>query len=388
MSMKRIVGVLVAVGLLLAVAYSFIPQQIYLLNESTAQFVPQQAIPADLVSLKAADCGSCHIEIYQEWQTSLHSKAFTGPFFTAYLKKDKGDPTCLICHVPLQNQSPVMLSSPSGQFDDLEIRTNPDFDAELQNEGVTCSGCHVRDGVVYGPYPADEMNAPHPVAFDAKFLQKSFCNQCHEVPSKRFSLMREGICSTGEESNSGPWADKGYICQNCHMPEVNRPLVPGYPSREGRKHTWPGGYSSHQLQKVFSFEATKNGQQLTVTITNSGAGHKAPTGDPDRFIVLEFVWKDEKGHSDTLQTIRFKRQVIWQPVMFVLSDNRLAPGESTGFTVDVPDNGALFVNGIYHVMSDWSLNRLADNYGLDKDALNPEWAVQRPFLTEHRIDVE
>ncbi len=71
------------------VLYFFNPPGIYQLTQKTAQFIPYQAIPEGVVSLKAKDCGLCHIEIYQEWQTSLHAKAYTDPFFTAYHKKDK-----------------------------------------------------------------------------------------------------------------------------------------------------------------------------------------------------------------------------------------------------------------------------------------------------------
>ena len=374
--------------LIVTAVYLINPGRIYKLTENTAKFIPQQAIPAGLESLKAGHCGSCHTEIYREWQTSLHSKAFTDPYFKAYLRKDRGDPTCLICHVPLQNQSPVILSSETGQFDDLQISTNPDFDAELQSEGVTCAGCHVRDGVVYGPYSTDDLKAPHPVAYDEKFLSKSICNQCHDVPSRDFSLMNEGICSTGMESDQGPWAAKGFICQDCHMEKIKRPLVSGFPLREGRKHAWPGGYSSQQLKKVFSFNAVRADNKLKVSITNSGAGHKAPTGDPDRFIELEFYWIDEQEKKSILKTVEFKRQVIWQPIMFVLHDNRLAPGEAIELVMSDPgEAGNLYVNGIYHVMSEWSLNRLKNKYGLDLTHVSKEWAIQRPFLVQKRIDL-
>lgn len=354
---------------------------IYKLTDTTAKFIPYQETPSGLVSLKARDCGVCHIEIYQEWQESLHSKAYIDPFFTAYHRKDKGDPTCLVCHTPLENQAPVILSSESGQFHDLKSTPNPRFDQELQQEGVTCASCHVKDGIIYGPYQQASMNAPHPVAYDEKFTSKQICSQCHEVPSKSLSLMNEGICSTGMESDSGIWAARGFICQDCHMSAVTRPLMAGYPPRPGRKHLWPGGYSSKQLNKVFSFKAEQKKDELTITITNSGAGHKAPTGDPDRFIVLDFFWIDEAGKETQLESIEFKRQIIWQPVMFVWSDNRLAPGESTSIRVSMPSAaGKLYVNGTYHVMTDRSLNRLKEKFSLEN-----EWPIHRPFIKRQAI---
>ena len=354
---------------------------IYKLTDNTAQFIPLQEIPSGTISLKARDCGVCHTAIYQEWQESLHSRAYIDPFFTAYHKKDNGDPTCLVCQTPLENQAPEILYSKSGEFHDLKSIPNPKFDQALQQEGVTCAGCHVRNGIIYGPFRQKTMNAPHAVAYDEKFTSKNICQQCHEVPAKSISLMDEGICRTGMESDNGVWAARGFICQDCHMQAVKRPLMAGFPAREGRKHLWPGGYSSSQLKKVFSFKAEKNQQQLTIMITNSGAGHKAPTGDPDRFIVLDFYWIDESGHETALASIEFKRQIIWQPIMFVWSDNRLAPGESTSLTLSLPSgSGKLYVNGSYHIMTDRSLNRLKEKFELQN-----EWPIHRPFIVQQQI---
>lgn len=370
--------------LVLLIIFLLNPSGIYKLSAKTAQFIPLQSIPQALVSLKAKDCGVCHSDIYQEWQTSLHAKAFTDSFFTAYLKKDKGDPTCLVCHTPLLNQSPVILSSESGDYHDLKVTPNPDFDPELQQEGITCAACHVKDGVIYGPYKKTELNAPHPVAYDEKFLNKTICQQCHEVPSKDFSLMNEGICSTGMESNSGLWAARGIICQDCHMPPVTRPLMAGYPAREGKKHLWPGGYSNHQLQKAFTFKAIREQNKLLVRITNTGAGHKVPTGDPDRFIVLDFFWIDKKGQKTALDSIEFKRKIVWQPIMFVLSDNRLAPGESTQLTINAPTvQGNLYLTATYNVMTQGSLKRLKDQFELKEHE-----PIQRVFIERQEIPID
>lgn len=360
------------------------PRGIYQLNDKTAKFIPHQEIPSGLVSLKAKDCGICHIEIFKEWQQSLHSQAYTDPFFTAYHKKDKGDPTCLVCHTPVENQNPFILTSTSGQYNDLFTTPNPEFDAEFQQEGVTCAACHVKDGIIYGPFHENTMDAPHPVAYDKEFTSKSLCEQCHEVPSKSFSLMNEGICSTGVESGSGIWSARGYICQDCHMPAVARPLMPGYPVREGKKHLWPGAYSNSQLQQVFSFKAEKQQDKINIKITNTGAGHKAPTGDPDRFIILDFIWIDKTGQETVLESIEFKRRIIWQPIMFVWSDNRLSPGQSMTLSLTAPNApGSLYVNGSYHVMTDSSLTRLKEKFELVN-----EWPIHRRFIERQKLTIE
>ena len=351
---------------------------IYALTEKTAVFIPQQKTPEGLTSLRAEDCGVCHQEIYKEWQTSWHSKAFTGPFFRAYHKKDKYDSSCLVCHTPLQNQLPQSISYKDNDYYHPIEKDNSEFDPVLRDEGVTCAACHVRDGIVYGPYAVSELNAPHPVKQDAKFRSKEICLQCHQVPSKPFSFVQYGVCSTGEEYIDSPWEKKGVICQDCHMQKKIRPLAEGSPANIVGSHNWPGGYSTSQLQKAFTFKATRTENDITVTITNSGAGHKVPTGDPDRFIELSFIWQSENGDAENVKSYKFKRQLIWQPVMFELYDNRLAAGESAVFDFSVDGSqaeGALKVTGIYHVMTDRSLKRLKKNHGLTEA---PE--IHRPFL--------
>ena len=65
------------------------PVVIFGLRDDYAHAIPYQQVPLGLQSLKAEECGQCHEEIYQEWKSSIHAKAFHDPFFQAYWKKDK-----------------------------------------------------------------------------------------------------------------------------------------------------------------------------------------------------------------------------------------------------------------------------------------------------------
>lgn len=52
--------------------------------------------------------------------------------------------------------------------------------AELQNEGVTCAVCHVKDGAIEGSYGA--KTDAHPNRKDARFTDGSgVCRRCHMV---------------------------------------------------------------------------------------------------------------------------------------------------------------------------------------------------------------
>jgi hypothetical protein len=65
------------------------PVVIFGLRSDYAHAIPFQQIPEGLTSLKAESCGQCHEEIYEEWKSSIHARAYEDPFFQAYWKKDK-----------------------------------------------------------------------------------------------------------------------------------------------------------------------------------------------------------------------------------------------------------------------------------------------------------
>ena len=163
------------------------------------------------------------------------------------------------------------------------------------------------------------------------------------------------------------------------MEKVTRPLMAGFPARETRRHTWPGGYSDSQLKKAFTFKARPENQSVLVSITNSGAGHKVPTGDPDRFIDIEFSWEDESGQTEIVKKITFRRLVVWQPVIFDLTDNRLAAGETFSFNFTPKMEGKLKIKAIYNVMTERQFDGLVDNVGLtaSKDI------IRRTFVDQY-----
>ena len=67
--------------------------------------LPAQPVPAGLQSLSARKCGSCHLEIFREWQQSVHAQAWVDPQFQAEMHKQPGVSwMCVNCHAPLRNQ--------------------------------------------------------------------------------------------------------------------------------------------------------------------------------------------------------------------------------------------------------------------------------------------
>ena len=358
------------------------PVVIFGLRDDFAHAVAFQQIPEGIPGIKAEDCGVCHREIYEEWKSSFHAKAFVDPFFQAYWRKDKNIWICLNCHTPLENQQPeLIVEIPRNRVEKAVKKPNPRYDPDFQQEGITCAVCHVRDGVILGPF-TDSM-APHPTRYDPSFTSTDICYRCHQVPAGPFQFYRFGPCGTYPEYEGGHYYEEGYICQTCHMPEVERPVAIGGPVRKGRRHLWRGGHDPDQIKRAITVGLSADPPQLTpgktvdfkLTFQNSGAGHNLPTGDPDRYFTIEFAILDEKGEIRKKQTHTIGRWIMWQPVIWEVYDNRLSPLESRAYdfryripsTADIGEEYHLRVMIRYHIMTEKAHRMLMQKYGLTAD---------------------
>lgn len=371
---------LVALAGLVYVYYTEIkPVVIFGLRDDYAYAIPFQRVPQGLVSLKAESCGQCHREIYEEWKTSIHAHAYEDPFFQAYWKKDKNIWVCLNCHTPLENQQPTLVKDiPRGRVEKAIQEPNPHYDAEYQKESVTCAACHVRDGVILGPF--EDARAPHPTKYDPKFRTAELCYRCHNVVSGPAQFYNVGPCGTYAEYEGKYWQERGFICQSCHMPEIERPMAVGGPVRRGRQHLWRGGHDPDMIRRAVEIEvkadtdAPKPGDQVGVTLTlvNAGAGHKIPTGDPDRFFTVEFIVEDQQGTVLERQSSTMGRWILWQPVIIELYDNRLLPLAARDYRFDYrlpeqPGDLILKTRVQYHILTDGQHEMLRNKYGLIGD---------------------
>ncbi len=356
------------------------PTVIFGLREDYAHAIPFQQVPVGLNSLKAEECGSCHQEIYDEWKTSMHAQAFTDPFFQAYWKKDRQVWVCLNCHTPLENQQPTLIQDiPRGRVEKAVQIQNYRYDSDYQQEGVTCAACHVRDGVIWGPY--DDSAAPHPTRYDPSFRTTQVCYRCHNVVSGPTQFYNVGPCGTYAEAEGEFFIkERGFTCQSCHMPEVQRPVAKDSPIRYGRKHLWRGGHDPDMIQKAIAVQVRADpsspdpGDKVTLTLTliNAGAGHKIPTGDPDRFFTVDFIVKDSAGNMVEQQTNTMGRWILWQPVIWEVYDNRLLPLASRDYSFDyrVPneEKGWSVITRIrYHILTDAQHQMLRERYELTGD---------------------
>lgn len=323
-----------------------------------------RSVPKGLANLSAKTCGACHQEHLKEWKTSIHAAAWVDPQFVE--EREKGAKwLCINCHTPLRVQHEAFAIGLKNDDVERPIEVpNPQFDRELQQEGITCAACHVRDGVVHSADRAGRGKlAPHPVKKDAAFVDGStLCLRCHqanaEYPGKTF------VCTfnTGKEWKEGPYFERGKTCVDCHMPERTGAVAVGTPERKRRAHYWRGsGIPKFPDGPAPPVDANPPGLEVTATIQpmskdsdtrsirliakNARAGHRLPSGDPERIVYITAQFLDDSGAPVTedappTRVATFRQHWQWNPAPKKLSDNRLAPEEERGFTVGVPPTAA------------------------------------------------
>ena len=104
-------------------------------------------------SLHPEDCGTCHVQQYQDWQTSLHSKAMGPGVLGQLVEMVDSDPdtakVCWLCHAPLAEQQDVLQQV--DRNNKSTWRKNTAFSPALQHQGLVCAACHVRKHQRFGP---------------------------------------------------------------------------------------------------------------------------------------------------------------------------------------------------------------------------------------------
>ena len=297
--------------------------------------MPYQQTPKGLKSIRAEDCGVCHVEIYREWKTSTHAHALSDLQFQAEMAKSpKTSWLCLNCHTPLLNQvENIAVDVRNRSTSDPVLTKNTRADAVLRNEAVTCAVCHVKDGYIIGPY--GNTGAPHPVMRDEKLLTVDTCAACHQATAAYTDTL---VCTfdTATEWKKSPYAKQGRGCSSCHMPAVERPLVAGGPVRTTRRHSFGGGMipktpgqpatgnRSGLTVEILTASRNANGLNIPVRLKNAYAGHKLPTGDPERHIRIEVDLMNDGKVMET-RSLRIGQQWEWWPKARRIADTRLKP---------------------------------------------------------------
>jgi len=361
---------------------------IFVVDDRFAWPIDTVQSPQVLGTLGARDCAACHQAFYDEWRTTIHSQAWTDPYFQADWKFEGSEHSCRLCHTPIDRQQPhtVLGYRDRDKWNPI-LEDNPEFDPKLQHEGVTCAACHYRDGKIVGVL--GDTGAPHPV----KKLEdpNQVCVRCHIVKGNRWdTFFRFPPCGTvaeiestlaavpnqqdleyllmltkkqgaGGESDTGSTFNlprqrtvtsgkSGEVtardtrvlgCVQCHMPLVRRPLVEGGKVRDTRQHVWRGGHDPEMVKRALTVDFVEHQQPgqsarlFQLTLANTGAAHYVPTGTPDRHLTVHLRLLDQQGNTLQEQTHTIKRNVMWRPFIIDLRDTRLARWQPRRYKLNV-----------------------------------------------------
>ncbi|MBE0476681.1 MAG: cytochrome c family protein [Coriobacteriia bacterium] len=353
--------------LLLALAMAFLgpPAASALQKVSASRFAP------------SGSC-DCHSELLGAWQGSMHAQALSDPIYLAKLgeanKATDGrlGPFCEACHGPVAAMADM--TGKDGKKRNAQAR-----------EGVGCDFCHQVTGTrkpvansswVVKPDDAkraalkDAVSPAHRTAYSAFHRSAEFCGTCHDVNHPENGLALEATYTEWKES---PYAERGVVCQDCHMtpgPGVTRPNA-GHVASFGveRDHVrtmtfvganaalGPKGLAEERLRAAAELtlaadDVVRPGSLLSVgvTLSNVGAGHYLPTGVTGlRRMWLEVVAEDARGREVLRGTRVFGTEFadargvrpveMWEAAS-IASDDRVPPGGFRTQDYEAPMPGA------------------------------------------------
>jgi hypothetical protein len=270
-------------------------------------------------------CGECHRRMYREWNDSAHARSARSPLFRAF-QRASGSAECARCHQPLRAAAPA--GTPGTGADD----------------GITCDGCHllktaqpergggrlalaVHDTVRYARRCDARDHYFHRMGCAPQFEESALCGACHLWylrPAGASAALP--IFTEYEEWQRSPAGLQQRHCQSCHMPRDASEVAVGAGQRPDVPHHHLLG-SDGRLRKtalavkvrVERAPATPGGAhegarpsdlQVTVTLTNIGAGHAVPTGLPGRQVVLSVRTLDPAGQPLDAAEARYGRVLV------------------------------------------------------------------------------
>lgn len=321
----------------------------------------------------AASCGACHIDIYALWQQSMHAKALVDPVFQATFqdariqRDERVKALCLQCHAPTLHYDPAL--SPK---------------SSVVAEGVTCDFCHsiqdvdlsnttkpfhVAQGKLKRGPLKDSQSPVHETQHSPLFSSGELCGACHQM----LNVNTLPIITTYEEWQKGYYKKVGEsACQDCHMPLAAGFTVSAKNLKTKQRinlHSFPGGHSRVQLLDALQLDILEEARiygkmRVKLGLSNTGAGHAIPTGNPLRTVVVDFSAFDARNrliHNEKIELAKKFADAdgrilttdlgVLLDASKLVSDNRVGPGETREMTFEflAPDEKILVETTVTYV---------------------------------------
>lgn len=263
-------------------------------------------------------CGSCHVDIYQQWTQAMMSQSYTHHwdeieyFNLAVTHAEKVDKVsgvkagCNGCHTPIAYYAG-------------DVPPPPPSKNSRANEGVSCDVCHTVTGfkgdvphnfnfimnpgkTKYGNRPG--LESPHHKTEENDFIMSAdFCGTCHNEMSP-FDVW---VKSTHLEWQAGPYSKEGVQCQDCHMPPApGRNATLAEERDDMRQHLFHGAHSQSKLRGAVELRMHPDTREiepglpivLKVQAFNHKVGHKIPSGSAEeRQLWLTVIATDAEGNT-------------------------------------------------------------------------------------------
>ncbi len=277
------------------VSFPFIAGPLFFLASLWVPFANPGALTGETLQDKAPTlnkpkaCAECHPKQYDEWKGTLHAKSWVDETYQQALKHKRRPRSCYACHIP------------ASVLERLPKRPRPR--AELKDAGISCSSCHVKEGVIQGNLGV--KTDAHPSAKSPVFAKGSsqLCISCHK--SKVGPVL-----PVAKDFLASPLPKKGKTCMSCHMGKVMRSIAVDPktgkdqgPKRKGRSHSIHGPTDAKFLAHAFRLQAVFGKEKTQIQIQNR-AGHRIP-GLLMRAFQVEVLALDGKG-----KTLWSKRSLI------------------------------------------------------------------------------
>jgi hypothetical protein len=243
------------------------------------------APPADVPTAKPTtkdSCGKCHPKILEDWQKSLHGRAWTDPDF----RMAAGTPPkmeCRGCH----SMEPILAREIA-----TDVSYRPVYRPYHQEEGVNCLSCHgLSDGSVASS--RDVPGAPCRPRRDDRLRTPEFCAACHNPTHLVYDEWK--------------MSKSGKTCTDCHA------------MRDGKfSHRMRGVDDPDFVRSGLDWSCRIDGGELRISLTNR-SGHRLPAEVPTRLLRVKI------RIGDAEEEIVFRRPM--KPIVGE-KDNRLWPDET------------------------------------------------------------